>query len=86
MGVAWTVRAKRPYRLITWDIYKYIRHPIYTFSFTLWIGVFMVLNPWWAWIVTITVPFQLYRARREERLLAACFGSDWYRYKKGTWF
>lgn len=73
-------------RLITSGPYTKIRHPIYLFAFLLWVGCFLVIAPKLVWIALLPVPLQVFRARREEQILAHAFGPLWQKYKQQTWF
>jgi len=73
-------------RLVTTGIYSRIRHPVYIFGW-LFIGgllTFMGALP----VLVLLVPLgllQIWRARREERVLEAAFGDEYRRYRDTTW-
>jgi protein-S-isoprenylcysteine O-methyltransferase Ste14 len=74
-------------RLVTQGIYKRIRHPIYTFSLITFAGLLLYLDEPWA--LSLMIPIlvvQIWRARREERVMEAYFGEEYRRYKQQTWF
>jgi protein-S-isoprenylcysteine O-methyltransferase Ste14 len=51
------------------------------------VGLAIVLGSWWlAIFVAVLMLVQVYRARKEEAVLAAAFGEEYARYKAGTWF
>ena len=52
------------------------------------VGMAIVLGNWVLGVVVavVLVPLQVYRARKEDAVLAAAFGEEYERYKAGTWF
>lgn len=73
------------HRLVTDNIYKYVRHPSYTGllvrSFG-WALVFRSLLGLGAWLLLVV--FLLKRIRHEERVLANRFTSEWDEYRRRT--
>ncbi len=73
--------------LVTTGLYSKIQHPLYFFLDLLILGVIVafdwpiVLLPWGALVVIHAL-----QARREEKVLAAAFRSDYESYKIRTWF
>ncbi len=86
LGRSFAVQAKAR-ALVTSGIYARIRNPIYVFGTLTLVGVALFVDrPWFLLLVLVIVPLQVVRARKEERVLAACFGEEYARYKAGTWF
>jgi protein-S-isoprenylcysteine O-methyltransferase Ste14 len=86
LGGAFSVKAKAS-KLVTTGLYSKIRNPIYVFGAVAIVGVAIVLQNWiLVAFVVVLVPLQLYRARKEEAVLAEAFGEEYARYKAGTWF
>jgi len=74
-------------KLVTAGLYSKIRNPIYVFSATFLVGIVIVTGRWpLLLIIVVLVPVQIFRARKEEAVLAAAFGEEYERYKAGTWF
>lgn len=73
-------------RLITNGPYRFVRHPIYTFSALALAALLVYLNWWWA-----GVPFgylirdQMNRAKAESFLLELVFKDEWRAWRRGTW-
>jgi protein-S-isoprenylcysteine O-methyltransferase Ste14 len=74
--------------LVTSGIYSRIRNPIYLFSSVLLAGVTLYFDQprLLLVILLVFVPIQIYRARREEKVLTEAFGEEYVQYKAGTWF
>jgi protein-S-isoprenylcysteine O-methyltransferase Ste14 len=86
LGASFSVKAKAR-ALVTTGIYSKIRNPIYLFSGLVLVGLSLFLSIWGPVVVALVlVPLQTYRARKEERVLAAAFGEKYQTYKKNTWF
>lgn len=85
LGNAFTI-APAAKTLVTHGLYKRISHPIYYASiiFLIGLGIF-------AWSVVWLVPIslltavQVYRMRKENRLLEKVFGDEYRTYKSQTW-
>lgn len=72
--------------LITRGLYSRIRHPIYLFGTGAIVGVLTFLGLSWLWLILVfTIPMQLLRARREDRVLEAAFGEDYRGYRRRSW-
>jgi protein-S-isoprenylcysteine O-methyltransferase Ste14 len=86
LGGAFSARAKAT-TLVTRGIYSRIRNPIYVFG-GLTIAGFMIWahRPWLLLIFAILLPLQIYRSRKEERVLREKFGEAYDEYKRKTWF
>jgi protein-S-isoprenylcysteine O-methyltransferase Ste14 len=86
LGASFSVKAKAR-ALVTSGIYSKVRNPIYFFSGLLLVGLSLFLSIWGPLVVAVVlIPLQAYRARKEERVLAAAFGEKYQIYKRGTWF
>jgi len=86
LGRSFTITAKAT-DLVTAGIYSRIRNPIYVSSVTLILGlVVMMRRAWWlALLLTIIIPMQVIRARREAHVLEAKFGDAYRQYRARTW-
>jgi protein-S-isoprenylcysteine O-methyltransferase Ste14 len=74
-------------QLVTTGLYKRIRHPIYFASPFLLLGLALVIEQWLPLVLSIVIiPLQVVRARREEAVLRAAFGSEYDGYRSRTWF
>jgi protein-S-isoprenylcysteine O-methyltransferase Ste14 len=86
LGRAFSVQAKAS-TLVTSGLYARIRNPIYVFGsltvagIVLWAG-----KPWLLLAFAVLAPLQVYRARKEEHVLAEKFGEAYRAYKQKTWF
>jgi protein-S-isoprenylcysteine O-methyltransferase Ste14 len=86
LGGSFSVKAKAS-TLVTTGLYSKIRNPIYVFGALMLVGMAIVLGNWVLLVlVVLLTPVQLYRARKEEAVLAEAFGEEYARYKAGTWF
>ena len=87
LGAAFSVKAKAKH-LVTTGLYSRIRNPIYVFGALTLVGMAIVLGNWvlGVLVAVVLVPLQVYRARKEDAVLAAAFGEEYERYKAGTWF
>jgi protein-S-isoprenylcysteine O-methyltransferase Ste14 len=73
--------------LVTSGLYSRIRNPIYVFAALMVAGIFLFADgPKLLWVLAGLVPLQIYRARGEEKVLAAKFGDEYRAYKARTWF
>jgi protein-S-isoprenylcysteine O-methyltransferase Ste14 len=74
-------------QLITHGIYSKIRNPIYFFGEIMMVGFFMVLHrPFLLLVPVIAIPIQIFRARKESKVLEERFGDEYQQYKRSTWF
>ena len=72
--------------LVTHGIYSKIRHPVYVFSAIMIVGMALYLEiPKLMLLLVIVVPTQIWRARREEKVLTEKFGDSYRQYKAATW-
>lgn len=86
LGGSFSLRAKAQ-ALVTTGLYARIRNPIYVFAVLFTVGLSLLLANWLLLLFAVVItPVQMYRARNEERVLAAAFGEEYERYKRSTWF
>jgi protein-S-isoprenylcysteine O-methyltransferase Ste14 len=86
LGGSFSVRPKAQ-TLVTHGLYSRIRNPIYVFGGLAIAGVILYINqPLGFCVFAVFIPLQIYRARREERVLEARFGDEYRQYKLHTWF
>jgi protein-S-isoprenylcysteine O-methyltransferase Ste14 len=86
LGRAFSAQARATI-LVTTGLYSRIRNPIYIFSALLLIGiVLLAARPLWLLCLAILVPLQIFRSRREARVLEEKFGDAYLEYKQKTWF
>jgi len=83
---SFSIRAKAT-ELVTLGIYSRIRNPVYIFGtifttgFILWVG-----RPIWLLALSVLVPMQVMRARKEAQVLEEKFGDAYRAYRARTWF
>jgi len=72
--------------LVTFGMYKYIRHPLYLGGLILTIGLELAFRSIIMLISHTTIFFLIFRARmiREEEVLGTKFGEEYARYKRKT--
>jgi protein-S-isoprenylcysteine O-methyltransferase Ste14 len=82
-SLAVTAQAKQ---LVTRGLYSKIRNPIYLFG-SLFIAGFILLlgRPRWLLTFLIIIPLQIWRTRKEARVLEAKFGEEYRAYRTRTW-
>ena len=86
LGPAFSVGAEAR-QLVTTGLYSRLRHPIYLFGTMAFLFTLLALQGWralFSWIIVILI--QVARARREDRVLAEAFGTEYAAYRSGTWF
>ncbi len=73
--------------LVTTGIYSRIRNPIYISAEILLIGIAIMLWKLSLLLVfLVVIPMQIWRARREARVLEEKFGDEYRAYRRRTWF
>ena len=86
LGASFSVSAQAR-KLVTSGIYAKIRNPIYVFGGLFLVGLALMLGNWVLLVLAVVlVPVQIFRARKEEAVLAEAFGEEYARYKARTWF
>ena len=75
-------------QLVTSGPYKLIRHPVYLGMVISIFGLALGMKSLWGMIsaIVIFVPLGMYRAKLEEKALAAAFGDEWHQYIRRTFF
>jgi len=81
-----TLKQTDEHQLVTWGIYKYIRHPGYASDFLIFIGASLAMNNWitLAYVVVAFVPAYVYRIHIEEQMLSDAFGQKYKNYQSGS--
>jgi protein-S-isoprenylcysteine O-methyltransferase Ste14 len=86
LGGSFSVRPKTQ-TLVTHGLYSRLRNPIYIFGGLAVAGGFLYINqPLYLSLFVVLIPLQIYRARREGKVLEARFGDEYRQYKSRTWF
>jgi protein-S-isoprenylcysteine O-methyltransferase Ste14 len=74
-------------QLVTHGLYSKIRNPIYFFGEIMIAGFFIAIHkPLLLLVLAIAIPIQMFRARKEARVLEEKFGDEYRKYKQRTWF
>ncbi len=82
-SLAVTAQARQ---LVTRGLYSKIRNPIYLFGSLFLAGYILLLGrPRWLLILVVVIPLQIWRVRKEARVLEAKFGEEYRAYRAGTW-
>ena len=75
------------HELVRHGPYAMVRHPMYFGALVLSVGAVLVYPMWVILLLAVSMMFSLtMRARREEEVLAARFGTAWDEYKRQTKF
>lgn len=86
LGKSFSIRAEAR-KLVTTGPYAKFRHPIYLFGFLAYAGVLLIWGSWLAAICFLLIYcVEVFRLRKEERILEAAFKDEYRRYKARTWF
>ncbi|HWE87424.1 MAG TPA: isoprenylcysteine carboxylmethyltransferase family protein [Terracidiphilus sp.] len=86
LGSAFSVEAKAS-KLVTTGLYSRIRNPIYVFGALMILGVIVFVGrPWWLLVFAVLIPLQIWRGRKEAKVLQEKFGAEYAEYKRKTWF
>jgi protein-S-isoprenylcysteine O-methyltransferase Ste14 len=85
LGKSFAVTAQAK-QLVTHGLYSRIRNPVYIFG-SVCIGGYILLldRPRWLLIFVAIIPLQIWRARKEARVLEAKFGKEYRAYSARTW-
>lgn len=85
LGKSFAVTAQAK-QLVTRGLYSKIRNPIYIFGSLFVAGYILLLDrPRWLLIFVAVIPLQIWRARKEARVLHAKFGEEYRAYRAETW-
>ena len=86
LGTSFTAKAEAR-ALISHGLYSRIRHPIYLFASLALVGTALCLRSvYFSVYVVITIAAQLWRIRRENKVLREKFGQQYLDYRQQTWF
>ena len=86
LGRSFTVTA-RAKQLVTRGLYSKVRNPVYVFGSLFIAGyIFLMGRPIWLLLFVVIIPLQIWRGRKEARVLEAKFGEAYRTYRAGTWF
>jgi protein-S-isoprenylcysteine O-methyltransferase Ste14 len=84
-GITPTSATRKEHKLVTNGIYKYIRHPLYSFGASLFISFGMMADNWFmAALGIFTFILMAVRTPKEEANLIAKFGDEYRQYMKHT--
>jgi protein-S-isoprenylcysteine O-methyltransferase Ste14 len=87
LGELWSpvVRVLPEHELVTYGIYKHIRHPGYMGEMLMYISIPISLHSLYGSLVmTLIIPTIFYRVRVEEKVLVERFGDRYEKYMRGT--
>lgn len=86
LGRAFSIEAKAS-TLVTTGLYSRIRNPIYAFGALMILGIVIYSGqPWFLLVFAALIPLQIYRSRKESKVLEEKFGAAYVEYKSKTWF
>ena len=79
-----TLKQTDEHQLVTWGIYKHIRHPGYASDLLIFIGASLAMNNWITTVVVIAmfIPAYAYRIHIEEHMLSDAFGQAYTDYQR----
>jgi protein-S-isoprenylcysteine O-methyltransferase Ste14 len=88
LGRNWSpkMQIREEHTLVTWGVYRYIRHPMYSAHFFWAIAQVLLLHNWIAgpaFLIT-SVPLYLFRVPIEERMMLDRFGEEYRMYINRT--
>lgn len=86
MGKFYTI-VPEPKGLVDWGIYSKIRHPIYLGLQLGFFALALIVGSLYGFLFSffILMPYHIFRAKYEERLMTKKFGEIYKAYKKITW-
>ncbi len=85
LGKSFAVTAQAR-QLVTRGLYSKLRNPIYLFGSLFLAGYILLLwRPRWLLILVAVIPLQIWRARKEARVLEAKLGEEYRAYRAKTW-
>jgi protein-S-isoprenylcysteine O-methyltransferase Ste14 len=86
LGANWspTLEIHEKHELITYGIYRFIRHPMYASQWILALAQPLLLQNWIAGFINLLafLPFYLLRVREEEKLMLEQFGEQYRSYMR----
>jgi len=86
LGSSFTPKAEAR-ALVTHGLYSRIRHPIYFFASLALLGTAICLRSvYFNVYLAVTIAAQLWRIRRENKVLRDKFGQEYLNYRRKTWF
>ena len=84
-GITPTSGTRKEHKLVTNGIYRYIRHPLYTFGSSMFIAFGMMADNWFiATLGVLTFILMAIRTPKEEANLIEKFGDEYREYMKRT--
>jgi len=84
-GITPTSATRKEHKLVTNGIYRYIRHPLYTFGASMFIAFGMMADSWFiAALGIFTFILMAIRTPKEEANLIEKFGDEYREYMKRT--
>jgi protein-S-isoprenylcysteine O-methyltransferase Ste14 len=84
-GISPTSATRKEHKLVTNGIYKYIRHPLYTFGSSLFMSFGMIADNWFiALLGVFAFVMMAIRTPKEEANLIEKFGDEYREYMKHT--
>jgi protein-S-isoprenylcysteine O-methyltransferase Ste14 len=84
-GITPTSATRKEHKLVTNGIYRYIRHPLYTFGASMFITFGMMADNWFiALLGVLTFIIMAIRTPKEEANLIEKFGDEYREYMKRT--
>ncbi len=86
LGSSFAVTAQAR-QLVNRGLYSKFQNPIYYFGALTIAGMILALAPpVWLLIFVVIIPLQIWRIRKERRVLEAAFGEEYRAYRRKTWF
>lgn len=84
-GITPTSATRTEHKLVTGGIYRYIRHPLYTFGSSMFIAFGMIADNWFiALLGILTFVIMAVHTPKEEANLIEKFGDEYREYMKST--
>ena len=84
-GITPVSATRKEHKLVTNGIYKYIRHPLYTFGSSMFVAFGMMADSWFvATLGVLTFILMAIRTPKEEANLIEKFGDEYREYMKRT--
>ncbi|HAV76667.1 MAG TPA: hypothetical protein DCX53_04855 [Anaerolineae bacterium] len=84
-GITPTSATRKEHKLVSHGIYRYIRHPLYTFGSSMFVSFGMMADAWFiAALGSLTFIIMAIRTPKEEANLIEKFGDEYREYMKRT--